>query len=132
MRPQGYKATERGARSRVHTKVGCPQFELLHNNPQMMNTLRLGWKGRGWGWKGGKGVAGTPACSEKGPQGGKARQLWISGLTLRNNICGGASWAGQLGLRNFLREPVTCRLPLASLAVPHSRTQGRQASMWAG
>lgn len=116
MRPQGYKATERGARSRVHTQVGRPQSELLHNDPQMMNTLRLGWKGQRRGWRGGKGEAGTPACSEKGPQGGKARQPWISGLTLRNNICGGASWAGQLGLRNFLREPVTCRLPLTSPA----------------
>lgn len=61
-------------------------------------------------------MAGTPARSEKGPQGGKARQSWISGLTLRNNICRGASWAGQLGLRNFLQEPLTRRLPSASQA----------------
>ena len=81
-----------------------------------MNTLRLGWKGRGQRQGGGEGVAGTPAHSEKGPQGGKARQSWISGLTLRNNICGGASWTGQLGPRNFLQEPLTRRLPSASQA----------------
>lgn len=45
----------------------------------------------------------------------------ISGLTLRNNICGRAPWAGRLGSRNPLHGPLHAAFPWptpACLAVP--------------
>lgn len=73
-----------------------------------------------------------PSLFGKGPRGGKPRKAWISGLTLRNNICRRASWAGRRGSRNFLQGPLTCSLPLASpgLLCPAPRTQHSRGLPW--